>query len=122
MAATEKIGTTELSTYGLKLARLDGNLDLPAFKDILEVHELESNLRILDEKNVQIKLIGFYNSKPTMGFNIAAFQAKIQSAVKQVWTFTNHGFEETCVVKDGYQVTTYKTAAEIVLILTITEA
>ena len=122
MAATEKIGTTELSTYGLRLARLDGNLDLPAFKDILEVHELESNLRILDEKNIQIRLIGFYSTKSEMGTALLNFNYKIRSALKQVWTFTNHSFEETCVVKDGYQVTTYKTAAEIVLILTITEA
>ncbi len=122
MAVTEKIGTTELSDYGLRLSRLDGNLDLPAFKDILDVHNLESNLRILDEKNVQIRLIGFYASKSAMGTAILAFNHKIRSALKQVWTFTNHGFEETCVVKTGYQVTTYGTAAEIVLTLTITEA
>lgn len=120
MAATEKIGTTELSTYGLRLSRLDGNLDLPAFKQILEAHNLESNLRILDEKNIQIRLIGFYATKAEMGTALLNFNHKIRSALKQVWTFTNHGFEETCVVKSGYQVTTYGTAAEIVLTLTKT--
>ncbi|WP_372932448.1 hypothetical protein [Mariniphaga sediminis] len=120
MAVTEKIGDTELSTYGLKLARLDGNLDLPAFKDIMEVHNLESNLRVLDEKNVQIKLIGFYASKAAMGTAILNFNYKIRSALKQVWTFTNHGFAETCVVKNGLQVTPYGANVEIILTLTIT--
>ncbi len=122
MAATEKIGITELSTYGLRLARLEGNLDLPAFKQIIEANELESNLRVLDEKNIQIRLFGIYATKAAMGTAVLAFNHKIRSALKQVWTFTNHGFQETCVVKSGYQATTYGTAVEINLTLTITEA
>lgn len=121
MAATEKIGITELSAYGLRLARLDGNLNLPAFKQIIEANELESNLRVLDEKNIQIRLIGFYATKAAMGTAVLNFNYKIRSALKQIWTFTNHSFQETCVVKSGYQATTYGTAVEINLTLTITE-
>lgn len=122
MAATEKIGTTELSTYGLQLARLDGNMNLPAFKKIVNPTDDCVALKILDEQTVQIKLIGFYSSKTDLGTKIAAFKTKIQSATKQIWTFTNHYFTETCVVKDGFQINTYGTAAEIDLKLTITEA
>lgn len=121
MAASEKIGTTELSDYGLRLARLDGNSDLPAFKEIVQPNELESNIRILDEKTVQIKLFGSYTTKTAMGTAILAFNHKIRSAIKQTWTFTNHGFSETCVVKEGYKTTTYGAVAEITLTLTITE-
>ena len=122
MAATEKIGTVELSTYGLRLARLDGNLDLPAFKNILEEHDFESTLLILDEKTIKIRLIGFYASKPALGTAIANFHTKIKSAVKQIWTFTNHGFAETCVVKDGLNTMVYGNGVEITLTLTITAA
>lgn len=121
MAATEKIGTVELSTYGLRLARLDGNVDLPPFKDILDEHDFESNLLVLDENTVKIRLIGFYASKSALGTAIANFHTKIKSALKQVWTFTNHSFIETCVVKDGMNTTVYGgNVVEITLTLTIT--
>lgn len=122
MAATEKIGTTELSTYGLRLASLQGNLDLPPFKDILDEHDYEANLLKLEGQEVKIKLFGFYTSRANLGTNINNFKTKIQSAIKQVWTFTNHSFEETCVVKDGMRVKVHGTSAEVDLTLTITEA
>lgn len=123
MAATEKIGGTELSTYGLRLARLDGNIDLPPFKEILQEHDYESNLQVLDEQNISVKLIGVYASKAATGTAIAAFQTKVKSALKQVWEFTNHGFSETCVVKSGMKVTPYPGfVVEITLTLTITAA
>ena len=121
MAATEKIGTTEISTFGLRLARLDGNLDLPAFKEIIQGNNLESNILILDEQEVKIRLIGFYASKAAMGTAIANFQTAIKSEVKQIWTFTNHGFAETCVVKKGFLCNVFRTGVEIILTLTITE-
>lgn len=121
MAATEKIGTTELSTYGLRLARLDGNADLPPYKEIIEEHDFESNLLVIDEKTIKIRLIGFYASKPALGTAIANFYTKIKSALKQVWTFTNHGFAETCVVKDGVNTMVFGNGVEITLTLTITE-
>jgi hypothetical protein len=122
MSATEKIGVTELSTYGLQLARLDGNIDLPPFKKIITPADDSASLKILDEQTVQIKLIGFYASKAILGTQIAAFQTKIKGTLKQIWTFTNHDFAETCVVKDGFQINTFGTAAEIDIKLTITEA
>ena len=123
MSATEKIGTTELSTYGLQLARLGGNMDLPAFKKIVNPTDPDcATLKILEENTIQIKLIGFYSSKTDLGTKIAAFKTKIQSATKQIWTFTNHAFTETCVVKDGLQINTYGIAAEIDIKLTITKA
>lgn len=122
MAATEKIGTTELSTYGLRLARLDGNLDLPPYKNILDEHDFESNLIVLDEKTIRIRLIGFYASKAALGTAIINFQNKIKTAIKHVWTFTNHNFTETCVVKDGISTNVFGNGVEIVLTLTITSA
>jgi len=122
MAATEKIGAVELSSFGLRLGRLDGNVDMPAFKAILEEHDFESNLLVLDEKNIQIRLIGFYASRTAMGTAIENFKTQIKSAVKQVWTFTNHGFQETCVLNEGFKCNPYSSAVEILIKLTITEA
>lgn len=120
MAATEKIGATELSTYGLRLAKIEGNLDLPAFKQILDEHDFESNLLVLDEETIRIRLIGFYASKPALGTAIVNFQNKVRSALKQVWTFTNHDFIKTCVVKNGMTTMVYGNGVEIFITLTIT--
>lgn len=122
MAATEKIGGVELSTYGLRLSRPEGHLDLPKFKDIISFHDFESNLLVLDEQNVKVKLIGIYENKASMGTAINNFYVKVKSSIKQVWEFTNHGFSETCVVKNGIKITQHGgIGAEIDLTLTITE-
>lgn len=120
MAVSEQIGGVQLSTYGLRLAKMEGNLDLPAFKKIFDEHDFESNLLVLDERTVKIRLIGFYASKTALGTAIDSFYTKIKSAIKQVWIFSNHAFNETCVVKDGVTCNIYKTAVEMVITLTIT--
>ena len=123
MAASEKIGGIELSTYGLRLSRPEGHLDLPKFKNIIKHHDWEENLRVLDEKNVRVKLIGFYADKTAMGTALNAFYLKVKSSIKQLWEFTNHGFSETCVVKNGFKTTPYGSeAVEIELTLTVTSA
>lgn len=118
---TEIVGGVELSVYGLRLAKLDGNLSLPPYKNILDESDLESNLRVLDEKNIEIRLIGFYASKSALGTAINNFKNKIRSAVKLVWVFTNHDINASCVVKNGMKIIPYQTSVEIYLTLTITE-
>jgi uncharacterized protein with von Willebrand factor type A (vWA) domain len=115
----DKIDDIELSDFGLRLAHLDGNLDLPAFKDILEHHKFEAELQITEDRTVQIKLIGFYDDKVELGTNIKNFQDKIKSATKLEWQFENHNFHETCVVKDGFQINIFDVAVEITLTLVI---
>lgn len=122
MSVAEQIGGVQLSTYGLRLARLDGNLDLAPFKQVINEHDFESNLLILDESTIKIKLVGFYASKAAMGTAIANLYLKIKSATKLVWIFTNHGFSETCVVNNGVSCNIYTTAVEIIITLTITES
>ena len=122
MAVTEQIGGVELSDYGLRLARVDGNMDMPGFKDIIDEHDFESNLLVLDEKNVKIKLIGFYANHTAIGTAMNNFKTKIQSTIKQIWEFTNHGFSETCVVKNAVIAPYAGLAVEIDLTLTITAA
>lgn len=118
MSAAEKIGGVELSTYGLRLARLDGNIDLPAFKNVLDEHDFESNLLVLDEKNIKIKLIGIYSNKAAMGTALNNFFIKVKSATKLQWIFSNHAIEANFVVKSGIQSNLYSTAAELILTLT----
>ncbi len=121
MVETQQVGGVKLSTFGLRLSRLEGNHDLPKFKDILDEHDYESNLLVLDEQNVKIRLIGFYSSKVVMGQYITNFQNKIRSQLKQQWILTNHYFNKMCVVKNGMQIYFYNTSVEIILTLTITE-
>ncbi|HCY40433.1 MAG TPA: hypothetical protein DHV48_03630 [Prolixibacteraceae bacterium] len=120
MSAAEKIGGVELSTYGLRLARMDGNFDLPAFKQVLDEHGFESNLLVLDEKNIKIRLIGIYSSREEMGTALNNFFTKIESALKLEWIFLNHEIQADFVVKNGIQSNIYSTAAELILTLTMT--
>lgn len=119
MPLSEQIGGTQLSDYGLRLARLEGNMDLPPYKTILNEHDFESNLLVLNEETVKIKLIGIYSSKSELGTLLSQFYAKIRSGLKLTWIFSNHAFEEDCVVKDGITCNIYGTVAELMLTLRI---
>jgi len=119
MAAT--IGGTALSTYGLRLATLGGNMDLPAYKSILEISDLHADLRKTQENKVRIKLYGFYATKAAMITAIGNFKTKIQSAVTQTWVFSDYDFSETCFVKDEIRIQIHKEKnVEINLTLNIT--
>jgi hypothetical protein len=119
---TETIGGTQISTYGLRLSRIEGHLDLPAYKQILEEHDFSSEMCIKQEKIVTVRLIGAYASTSAMATAIGNFKTKIESAVQLNWKFDNHGFDENCVVQDGVQVTiTGNRLATVTVKLTIAE-
>jgi hypothetical protein len=121
MAATDSIGGTLLSTYGMRLARLDGHLDLPKYKNILEINNLHSDLRKTEERKVKVKLYGFYSSKDAMATAVENLKTKIRGAVKQTWVFTDHGFSETCFVGEAVRVEVYnRKNVEINLTLNVT--
>jgi hypothetical protein len=120
MAATDSIGGTLLSTYGLRMARIEGHLDLPKYKDILEINDLHEDLRKTEELKVRVKLYGFYASKAALATGVENFKTKIRGAVKQTWVFTAHGFSETCFVKDPVKVQITGTSVEINLTLNVT--
>jgi hypothetical protein len=118
---TEKVDGTEISTYGLRLASIKGNFDLPRYKNILESNPVTADVRITEEKTVQIKLIGEYATTAAMLTAIGNFKTKLQSAVKLLWAFTNHDFSHYCVIRDGVKIITYKRPmAEIDIKLSIT--
>jgi hypothetical protein len=119
--ATASIGGIDITTYGLRLGRLDGNIDMPSFKRIIDIHDFEENLRVLDEQDVEIRLIGIYGSRSELGTKINQFYSQIQTAIKQQWIFSNHGFTATCVVKDQVNCQIYDDVAELTMKLTITE-
>jgi len=104
MAATDSIGGTLLSTYGLRLARLDGQLDLPKYKKIIEFSDLHADLRKTEERKVKVRLYGFYASSSAMNTAVSNFKNKIKGSVKQTWIFTDHGFSETCFVSEAVKV------------------
>lgn len=121
MSALEKIGNTELSTYGLRLARIDGHLDMPPYKNILTEHDMSVKMRVSQERTVRVRLIGVYSSPATLGSNIELFKTKVRSAPKQTWYFGNHDFSQPCVVADVMSVSVYaRRAVEINLTLIVT--
>jgi hypothetical protein len=116
------IGGVALSAFGLRLSRVDGELDMPKFKQVLEEHDYPSNLIVLDEKTVSVCLFGKYGSRSELGSSVAGFMAKVRSEVKQRWTFSSHGFDRVCVVKNAIRTVIYGgIAVEIYVTLTITE-
>lgn len=121
MAATDSLGGTLLSVYGLRLSRLDGYLDLPRYKSIVAINDLHSEVKKTEERKIKVKLIGFYSSTAAMVSAIEDFKAKIKGAVKQTWIFSDHGFSETCFVKDVVKVEIYgRKNVEINLTLNVT--
>jgi hypothetical protein len=118
---TEMVGGVQLSTYGLRLSYIEGHLDLPARKQIVEEHDYCDAMKVYEERKIKIRLIGKYTSSADLGNKIELFKTKIRSAVKLVWQFTNHGFNQTCVVANGMDVTVYsRRYVEINLTLTVT--
>ena len=119
--AVNSIGGIALSTYGLRLMKLDNHLSLPPYKRILTQHSNEENLRVLDEKEFTVKLFGEYQSKMLLGQKIESFKTKVKSSLVLSWDFPDHGFIKNCVAKNGAQITVYGTYAEVVIKLTVVE-
>jgi len=119
---TETVAGTQLSTYGLRLSRLDGHIDLPPNKQILDEHDYSAKMCTKQEKVVTARLVGVYASPAEMATAITNLKTKIASGVTLNWKFDNHGFNESCIAKDGLQTTiTGKSAATVIIKLTITE-
>lgn len=117
--AADKIGGVLLSTYGLRLARLDGHINLPPYKKILAEHGFPDNIRVLQEKTVTAKLLGIYSTKIELGVKVKLFTDKLNSAVYHSWDFPAHGFVQNCTAKEGAKVAITGTVAEIDIQLTI---
>jgi len=123
MSAMETVGGTEISTFGLKLSKFDGHLSRPAYKDILEINTLAADLRILEEQNVDVELIGQFATKTALNTGVSGLQTLIKTAIKLEWYFGNYGFTETCVAKKGMSVNIYRgNIALCKFTLTITSA
>lgn len=117
-----EIGGTALSQYGLQLIKMDGELDLPKFKDILEEHDFSADLQVLDEKVVSITLFGKYRSRAELGSAVSGLMDKVRSKVRQQWKFPSLQFDETCVVRHGVKTVLHGgRAVEVLINLTITK-
>jgi len=115
------VGGTSLSTFGLKLLKVEGDLDMPKFKQILENHEFTEDLLKLDEKTVRVRLFGKYASQQEIGLNVANFMNHVKSEVRHRWKFPTYSFDELCVVKDGISSTIHgRIAVELLFTLTVT--
>lgn len=119
--AVEKIGGVNLSTYKLKLAEFQDNIQLPSFKRIVDVHKMEDDVKFLEAQKVKVKLIGIYDSRSDLGSNLDNFESKIRSALKQEWEFGAHSFKKDCVVADGTTTQIFGIGLEITLTLIVIE-
>lgn len=108
-----------LATYGLRTGSVAGNIDLPRFKDIIPVYDLTEELQFVEDKKVNVRLIGVYTTKAEMFTKISNFGDAIQSELVQEWEFPAYDFKEDCIVRDGYQVSIYGNVCEIQIQLTV---
>ena len=104
MSATDSIGGTLLSTYGLRLILFQGHHDLPGYKSIIEPNDLTAEMRKLKEKTVKVRLIGKYTTNINRTTYVELFKTKVKSSVQLEWIFTDHSFQETCVLVNGITV------------------
>ena len=111
----------DITTYGLRLARIEGHLDLPRYKNLIPINDLTAIMRITDERRIKVKLIGEFASTAAMVTAIENFKTKIAGAVKYTWAFSGHGFSETCFIKDPARIQVYRRpAVEIEFTLNVT--
>jgi hypothetical protein len=112
----------ELSTYGLRLARLDGHLDYPKYKQILDEHDHSAQMKVAEDKKVRVKLIGTYATLAAMGTAMSTFHTAVKGAARLQWIFTGHDFDEYCVVADGISASVHgQRGIELNFTLTISE-
>lgn len=120
MPFAEKISNISLSTYGLRLNYFSG-LNLPPYKDLMPENPLNlAELKILQEQQIDIKLVGKYLSKSDLATNIVLFTDQVRSAVKQIWLFEEHSFEGNCVVKNGIDVSVFGNSEHHIAVVSLT--
>lgn len=116
-------GVNILSTYGLRLSNIEGWMDQPPFKKVLEEHDWPEAIRVLGEWDMRLTFIGNYADEITLGSNITGFEAKIASATVLQWSISmgTSSILKDCVIKDGITVNIYANHfAEVIFILTVT--
>lgn len=97
----DTVNSESLDDYFLRVARLEGHIDLPPFKKILKEHENQSNLRVKDEQELTVTLIGKYDTIGDAGNYIAYFYSAFQLDTVSNWNFEGHGVTVSGIVKDG---------------------
>jgi hypothetical protein len=115
------IGATNISTYGLKLLKVEDHLFLPARKKILDPPDHGAGSIRFEEFDIRMELFGKFSSEINAAIAVGNLKGKLQSAVTHTFTDASRGLQFTGIVRNGAEVVPYGKAVIIKLKVTVTE-
>jgi hypothetical protein len=115
------IGGTNITTWGLKLMRVDDHLFLPARKKILERPDHSAGSIRFEEFDVRFELKGKYGNEQLAAVAMGGLMGKLNSAVTQTFADPSRGLSFTGLCKNGAEVLTYGKMIIVKLKVTVTE-
>ena len=113
------IDGTNISTYGLRLLRLEDYYNLPARKKILPVPEFTENDIKYTPKRPTVRLFGKYSSQSAMTTAMNDFITLLKSSQTHAINLVGHGITFTGVFRDGIKTTVRKNTIELRIRITV---
>jgi hypothetical protein len=115
------IAGTNISTFGLKLLRLENYYDLPARKKLLDEQKFLANDIKYEVRKPKVTMFGSYTSQAEMAAQIALFIEWLKLTLVQEVAITEHGLTFNATFADGMQTTVYRKKIKVELTMTIQE-
>ena len=115
------IDGTNIATLGLHLSYLDGHLNQPARKNILQEYGFEAKDLVFEARQPVIDLVGVYASKVAMATAMMTFTSLITAQAIHAFDMGGHSVVFNGVIADGIKVQTIRSMVKINFKVTIIE-
>lgn len=112
------ISGADISTYGLRLIKLSGELDQPSRKKILKEPGFEAKDIRFKNNQVEARLMGKYADQQTLSANIEQLKTRLFDG-KLNFEFPDHGLTFLGYCERGVKVKVYKNIAHCTLKITV---
>ena len=110
-----------LTTYGLKLMKIEGWESLPGRKKILNQQQFTSSDIKRQSREVTLKFWGGYASTALLGSKITAFKTWLTGSITRYYEIEDMGIAFTGAAPDGMRVTGRRKIALVELPVTVIE-
>ncbi len=115
------IDGTDISTYGLKLLKLEDYYNQPARKRILSIPAFGANDLKYESRQAVVKLLGKYDSDNDLATAVSGLETLLKGAVKHTVIIPGHNLSFTGVVTGGFKAAVKRKTVLIELKFTIDE-
>lgn len=94
----------DISTYGLKLLKLEDYYNQPARKRNLSIPAFGVNDLKYESRQAVVKLLGKYDSYNELATSVSGFETLLKGAMKHAVIIPGHNLSFTGVAATGYKV------------------